>query len=34
VNEEAVAIENDFVRASYKYNYFIQIDLNTINGLT
>ena len=34
VNEEAIGIDNDFVRSMFKFNFFIQVDLATVNGLT
>lgn len=27
-------VENNFIKKAYKYDYFIQIDLHTVNGLT
>lgn len=34
VNEYAVSMQNNFLRNAYKYDYFIQIDLAAVNGLT
>ena len=34
VNEKALMHENDYVKEAYLYDYLIQIDLTTVNGLT
>eukprot|EP00350_Pseudokeronopsis_sp_OXSARD2_P007848 CAMPEP_0170541778 /NCGR_PEP_ID=MMETSP0211-20121228/1418_1 /TAXON_ID=311385 /ORGANISM="Pseudokeronopsis sp., Strain OXSARD2" /LENGTH=146 /DNA_ID=CAMNT_0010844633 /DNA_START=509 /DNA_END=949 /DNA_ORIENTATION=- len=34
MNESAVMVENNFIKEAYRYDYFIQIDLHTVNGLT
>jgi hypothetical protein len=34
VNEAAVMVENNFIKKAYKYDYFIQIDLSAVNGLS
>ena len=34
INENAIMVENNFIKKAYKYDFFIQIDLNTVNGLT
>lgn len=34
MNESAIMVENSFIKKAYKYDYFIQVDLHTINGLT
>lgn len=34
VNEYAVSMQNNFLRNAYKYDYFIQVDLATVNGMT
>lgn len=33
-NEQAIVSENNFVREAYKYNYFLQIVLTAVNGVT
>ena len=33
-NETSVMVDNNFIREAYKFDYFIQIDLHTVNGLT
>lgn len=34
MNEAAIMVENSFIKKAYKYDYFIQVDLHTVNGLT
>jgi hypothetical protein len=34
VSEKALELENSFIREAYKYDYIIQINLTTVNGLT
>ena len=34
INEAAMEIDNNFIKKAYKYDYFIQIDLTAVNGLT
>lgn len=34
INEAAIMVENAFIKKAYKFDYFIQVDLHTINGLT
>jgi hypothetical protein len=34
INESAIMVENSFIKKAYKYDFFIQIDLHTVNGLT
>mmetsp|Transcript_19199 Transcript_19199/g.13889 ORF Transcript_19199/g.13889 Transcript_19199/m.13889 type:complete len:144 (-) Transcript_19199:585-1016(-) len=34
MNESAVTVENNFIKEAYKFDYFIQIDLSAVNGLT
>ena len=34
VNEKAIVSENNFVKEAYKYNYFLQIVLTAVNGVT
>jgi hypothetical protein len=34
INESAMEVENSFIKTAYKYDYFIQIDLTALNGLT
>lgn len=34
VNEYAVSMQNNFLRNAYKYDYFIQVDLAAVNGMT
>jgi hypothetical protein len=34
MNESAIMVENSFIKKAYKYDYFIQVDLHTVNGLT
>jgi len=33
VNENAVMIDNNYIKKAYKYDFFIQIDLLCVNGL-
>lgn len=34
MNEKAIMNENEFVKQAYKYDYLIQINLSSVNGLT
>jgi hypothetical protein len=34
MNEKAIMNENAFVKQAYKYDYLIQINLSSVNGLT
>jgi len=34
VNEKAIVSENNFVKEAYKYNYFLQVVLTAVNGVT
>ena len=34
VNEKAIVSENSFIKDAYKYNYFLQIVLTAVNGVT
>ena len=34
VNEYAVSIPNNYLKNAYKFDYFVQVDLSTVNGLT
>lgn len=34
VNEKAIVSENNFVKEAYKFNYFLQIVLTAVNGVT
>lgn len=34
INEAAVLVENAFIKEAYKFEFFIQIDLTVVNGLT
>lgn len=34
VSEKALQSDNNFIKNAYKYDYLIQINLTTINGLT
>ena len=34
VNEKAIVSENNFIRDAYKFNYFLQIVLTAVNGVT
>jgi len=34
INEAAIMVENNYIKKAYKYDYFIQVDLHTVNGLT
>ncbi len=33
-NEKAIVSDNNFIREAYKYNYFLQIVLTAVNGVT
>lgn len=33
VSEKALQSENNFIKNAYKYDYLIQVNFNTINGL-
>lgn len=34
VNEKAIQSENNYIKKAYKYDYLLQINLSTVNGLT
>ena len=34
VNEKAIVSDNNFVKDAYKFNYFLQIVLTAVNGVT
>lgn len=34
VNEKAIVSENNFIKEAYKFNYFLQIVLTAVNGVT
>lgn len=34
INEKALQTENNYIKKAYKYEYLIQINLSTVNGLT
>lgn len=34
INEAAIMVENNFIKKAYKFDFFIQIDLTVVNGLT
>ena len=33
-NEKAIVSDNNFIREAYKYNYFLQVVLTAVNGVT
>lgn len=34
INENAVQMDNDYIMQSYMFEYFLQIELTAVNGLT
>lgn len=34
VNEKAIVSDNNFIKDAYKYNFFLQIVLTAVNGVT
>ena len=34
INEQVLYIENDYIKEAYQYEYIIQVNLSTVNGVT
>mgnify|MGYP001806576902 CR=1 FL=1 len=34
INEKALQTDNNYIKKAYKYEYLLQINLTTVNGLT
>lgn len=34
ISEKALQTDNNYIKKAYKYDYIIQINLSTVNGLT
>ena len=34
INEKALQTDNNYIKKAYKYEYLVQINLTTVNGLT